>query len=275
MKITNKIISLMLSVQVAATSVFAVPDSLQKRPNPASGVTEPLDSKDKKNIDAKTMVKKTVLFSLKALWWATKPQLIMLGTGIFDLSLLAGYGGYKAYKWYDKYSAFVDFAKSFDFSGDQPGCIPLPEEKAKTLCADMYYCLKNMDAKKALMPSEPSSEYNNIAEKYSSLTDKFEIMEEFLSHFESIDKYLNEITGNLADLLDIPVYVYNEKYCIFAFDKSFKIDDQTIDQIIKKFYRQSSLLVDPAKNLDNQERATGVQQKLNAWKKTMYAISEI
>ena len=60
MKITNKIISLMLSVQVAATSVFAVPASLQKRPNPVSGVTVPLDSKDKKSIDAKTIAKKTV-----------------------------------------------------------------------------------------------------------------------------------------------------------------------------------------------------------------------
>lgn len=234
MKKTNKIISLILSTQLVATSVFAGPVFSQKQPNLKAEATVPLDSKDKKNIDAKTIAKKTVLFPLKALWWVTKPQLIMLGTGIFDLSLLVGYGGYKVYKWCDKHPVLVDFAKSFEFSGDQLRCIPLSDVQTNALCADMRCCLAKMQKPNESVLSETPSGYKNIAEKYSSLTDKFAIMEEFLSHFELINKYLIEITENLTSLPEIPVYVYNKKYCILAFDKSFKIDDQTIDQIIKK-----------------------------------------
>lgn len=277
MKRTNKIISLMLSVQMAATSVFAGPVFLQKQPNPIGGVTAPLDNKDKKNIGAKTIAKKTVLFPLKALWWTAKPQLIMLGTGIFDLSLLGGYGGYKAYKWCEENPILAELAMNYDPFDGTLIRTPLSEEKAKTLCADMYCCLKRMGANQVLTSSESFSEYDNIAKKYSSLTDKFEIMEEFLSHFELINNYLNDITERLMNLSDTPVYVYNKEYCIFAFDKSFKIGDQTIEQIIKKFYKQCSVIVHPdmPKNAGKKEQATETFQKLNDWKETIYTILEI
>ena len=199
----------------------------------------------------------------------------MLGTAIFDLSLLGGYGGYKAYKWCKKNPILAEFIAHYNFTDSTLIRTPLSEEKAKTLCADMYCCLKRMGANQVLTSSESFSEYDNIAKKYSSLTDKFEIMEEFLSHFELINKYLIEITENLTSLPEISVYVYNKKYCILAFDKSFKIDDQTIDQIIKKFYKQCSVLIASDKNPENQDRAAEVQPKLNAWKETMYKILEI
>ena len=270
MKKTNKIISLMLSAQMAATSVFAGPDFLQKQPNPKGGVTAPLDNKDKKSIDAKTIAKKPVLFPLKAWWRVTKPR--SLGTGIFDLSLSVGYGVYEAYKWRGKNPILEELAKNYGSIGGILTRTLLSEDRTPTLCADMYYCLKRMGDTKVLPSSDTFSEYTKIAEKYSSLTDKFEIMEEFLSHFELINKYLIGTTERLAGLPNMPVYAYNREYCTFAFDKSFEIGGKDLKTIVGKIYRRCSLLIDPTKNLDNQERATEVQQKLNAWKETMYAI---
>ena len=133
-----------------------------------------------------------------------------------------------------------------------------------------------MQKKDGSVSSETTSEYKNIAEKYSSLTDEFEIMDEFLSHFELINKYLIDITGKLAGLPDTPVYVYNKEYCIFAFDKSFEIDGQDLKKIVQKFYRQCSRIVHPDKHQSNgqAEKAKETSQKLNAWKETMDTILE-
>lgn len=271
MKRTNKIISLMLSVQMAATSVFAGPVFLQKQPNPIGGVTAPLDNKDKKSIDAKTIAKKTVLFPLKALWWVTKPQLIMLGTAIFDLSLLTGYGIYKLNTDYtvvlDFFRRCADLEKGFDVK-------PLSYNETAEFYADMYYCAEKLGIATKLGTPEPDRQLRTIAKKYAKLSDKFEIMDKFLSHYyiptTQIVLSLKSQENFCKNLPD--VFAISNRFFIFAFDKSFEIGGKDLKTIVEKFYRRCSLLIDPTKNLDNQERATEMQQKLNAWKETMYAI---
>lgn len=249
MKITNKIISLMLSVQVAATSVFAVPDSLQKRPNPASGgVTEPLDSKDEKNIDAKTIVKKIALFPPKALWWFVKNNLIMVGMSILD-GIIIG-----------PIKITIDYKR-----------VP-SEQNCRVLCEDMCCCLKKLG--KSLEELSGLNISSEIEQEYQRLTDNFEIVEKFLSHYK-ISMY--ECYG----ILEQPVptgagnkMYYKEKFEMHRDNKSFKHAGNGLRTIVGKFYHQCSLIVYPDKHrFDGREKdAKETFQKLAEWKKTMDII---
>lgn len=255
MKITNKIISLMLSVQVAVTSVFAGPVFSQRQPNLKAEATVPLGSKDKKNIDAKTMAKKIALFPPKALWWFIKQNLASLGIGLLDIGILASI-----------YVTKKVIKKTIDYKR-----VP-SEENCRVLCEDMCCCLKKLDK-----PVKELSGLNispEIEQAYEGLTKKFAIVEEFLSHYKiSMYKYY----GILEELVTAGAgnkMCCNEDFEMYRGNKSFKHAGNGLKKIVEKFYRQCSLSIAADKNPKHQGRATEVQQKLNAWKDTMYAILE-
>ena len=298
MKRTNRIISLILSTQLVATSVFAGPVSLQKQPNPIGGVTAPLDSKDKKNIDAKTIAKKTVLFPLKALWWVTKPQLIMLGTGIFDLSLLGGYSIYKVNKFMNENCPIVkETLRAISKFKKADGKFDvLSDTNTLRFCADMYCCAKKLDSSLDLKDSDFSGskdvKFEDIKKAYDDCNTGYEAVREFLSHYVTFSPSVKSVLSERLPGLPGYFVLSLSGYWIFAINGGFKINNKSVKDIVGTFDAACSdvinLIVQPQPvdagvqeivqpqpvDAGVQERATEVQQKLNAWKETMDILLE-
>jgi len=182
------------------------------------------------------------LFPPKALWWFIKQNLL-------DIGILASIA---------VINITIDYKQ-----------VP-SEENCRVLCEDMCCCLQKLG--KSLDELSDLDISSEIEQEYQYLADKFEIVDKFLSHYK-ISMY--ECYG----ILERPVptgagnkMYYKEEFEMHRGNKSFVHAGNGLKKIVEEFYKECSLLIDPNKDLNNQGRANQVQQKLNAWKKTMYEI---
>ncbi len=281
MKRTKRIISLIMSAQVVAMTGFA---------------SFAFSSQRLKSMNRGRVISSNQRQKQSALGSQNKTKLLRVGLTILTAGLPLSL---TLYKMYDcdligiiklfRYDVIISY---FDLiSGKERNTL----EEFNQIYADMCYCHNRLCSEDQMeLPAD--GRYPNIEKKYHNLQDPLDIVQEFLSHFETLQQYAKRFkkldsksTRKFSDEIEnmnriveglksgsYKGFVYNRNCCIYAFDKSFEIGDQDLKTIIDKFYNKCSLIVHPDKHkFDGQEeKAKEIFQKLDEWKDTMDKILE-